>query len=221
MQKPLGIAKLKTIYGNVARRYDLQHALVTAGADWRGRRFVVENAVRIGDQVLDGGAGTGSTGLLASKVSGEKGHITLFDLSKDMLSIAEERIHNESLDNRVSCVVGDMANLPFDDGEFDVALATYSICPLQNPEDGARELWRVVKPGGRIGVAHSVKPEGRAMRWIAEKVEALAWQIPSLSLGCQAISVLPSFEKLGARIIKKKTLGVPLWPFLAFVLEKT
>ena len=57
MRKALSIEKLKSVYGNIAKRYDFQHGLITARADQRGRRILVENAVDKGDQVLDCGSG--------------------------------------------------------------------------------------------------------------------------------------------------------------------
>lgn len=70
MRTALSTDLLKGVYGRAARRYDLQHALFTARSDQRGRRMLVERCVSEGDVVLDCGAGTGSTGIMAAKVVG-------------------------------------------------------------------------------------------------------------------------------------------------------
>jgi len=55
---------------------------------------------------------------------------------------------------------------------------------------------------------------------MADKVERLVWRIPSISLGCRSVSVLPVFAQADCRIVFKKHFGIPLWPFLVFVAEK-
>ena len=153
MRTGLEIEQLRRVYGRIARRYDHRHALVTARSDQRGRALLVDAAVGEGDVVLDCGAGRGSTGIMASKRVGPAGHVTLFDLSPEMLDVAREKIAGPNLP--IDLQTGDMVHLPFDDATFDVVLSTYSLCPLYEPARGALEMYRVVKPGGKIGVAHS------------------------------------------------------------------
>lgn len=220
MRAALSVDNLKGIYGRLARRYDFQHALITARADQKGRRMLVDKAVREGDMVLDCGAGTGSTGLLAAQKVGPRGHVTLFDLSEAMLAVAKEKAAKEGLEERVSVRTGDMVHLPFDDASFDVVLSSYSLCPLYDPKAGALELYRVARPGGRIAAAHSTEPHNRLVRWLADRVENVAWRFPRLSMGCRAVEVLPALEAAGGQVHFNKTFGVPLWPFVIFVVEK-
>lgn len=216
----LGNNTLKAIYGRLAGRYDWQHTLLTAGSDQRGRELLVAMAVQEGDKVLDCGAGTGSTGLLAARKVGATGQVTLFDLSPEMLEVARTKLAQAELLERASLQTGDMHALPFADASFDVVLSSYSLCPLTNPAAGARELYRVTRPGGRIGVAHSTDPANPLLRWLGEKIENLAWRLPWLSMGCRSVDVLPALEQAGGRVIYRRRLGVPLWPFLVFIVEK-
>jgi ubiquinone/menaquinone biosynthesis C-methylase UbiE len=91
MRKALSTGELKGIYARIAKRYDVQHSLITARADQRGRRLLVENSVGQDDEVLDCGAGTGTTGIMAAKKAGPNGKVTMFDLSDAMLAVARER----------------------------------------------------------------------------------------------------------------------------------
>jgi ubiquinone/menaquinone biosynthesis C-methylase UbiE len=220
VRQALDIDKLAGVYAHLARRYDWQHRLITAAADERGRRILVERAVRNGDQVLDAGAGTGATGLMAARKAGATGHVTLFDLSDDMLAVARDKAAREGLLDRLTLGTGDMVHLPFADESFDVVLSTYSLCPLYDPEAGARELYRVTRPGGKIGCAHSAEPRTTVGRWLADKVEDVAWRFPWLSMGCRAVHVLPALERAGGRVLFVRLIGVPLWPFVVFVVEK-
>lgn len=220
MRKALSIAELKRIYAQIAQRYDFQHALITARADQRGRKVLVENSVNEKDEVLDCGSGTGTTGIMAAKKVGPSGKVTLFDLSESMLAIAREKVIQEDLQDRVAFQTGDMVHLPFKDDSFDVVLSTYSLCPLYDPEKGALELYRVTKPEGKIAIAHSTEPGNGFLKWLAGGVEKMAWQFPWLSMGCRSVSVISALENAGARILLLKHIGIPLWPFVVFVVEK-
>jgi len=220
MRSGLGTEKLKHLYGRLAGRYDRQHALLTAGSDQRGRRLLVERTVREGDRVLDCGAGTGSTGILAARKVGPDGRVTLFDLSPAMLEKARAKVEKAGLQGRIILLCGDMHRLPFADASFDLVLSSYSLCPLTDPVKGALEIYRVARPGGRIAVAHSTDPRNPLLKWLAGKVEGLAWRLPWLSMGCRSVEVLPVLERAGARVTFRRCLGVPLWPCLVFVAEK-
>lgn len=220
MREALDSETLNAVYSHIAKRYDHQHSFFTAKSDQRGRELLVDKAVGVGDRVLDCGAGTGSTGMLAAYKVGGGGKVTFFDANKEMLAIAEKKAARANLQAEVEFRLGDMLDLPFGDNSFDVVLSTYSMCPVHDPAKGAMELYRVVKPGGRIGVAHSTDPGTPVVKWLADQVESLVWRIPSISLGCRSVAVLPTLEKLGCAAVFKKHIGVPLWPFLVFVVEK-
>jgi ubiquinone/menaquinone biosynthesis C-methylase UbiE len=220
MRKALSTETLKGIYGHIAARYDFQHALITARADQQGRRILVEHAVNVGDAVLDCGAGTGTTGILAARKVGPNGKVTFFDLSEDMLSVAREKVGREGLQERAAFQTGDVVHLPFGDDSFDVVLSTYSLCPVSEPEKGALELYRVTKPGGRLGVCHSTEPANPIVKYLADRVEDIAWRFPWLSMGCRSVDVLSTLERAGGKVLLSRHFGVPLWPFLALVIEK-
>ena len=220
MRKALSTEKLKNIYRHIAKRYDFQHALITFRADQKGRKILVENSVDEGDEVLDCGSGTGTTGIIAAKKVGQNGKVTLFDLSETMLSVARKKVARENLQERVAFQTGDMVHLPFDDNKFDVVFSTYSLCPLYDPLKGALELYRVTKQGGKLCVGHSTEPKNMFVKYLADRVEDIAWRFPWLSMGCRSVNVLPALVNLGGRVLLLKHIGVPLWPFLVFVIQK-
>lgn len=221
MRKGLSVEALKDIYGHIAKRYDFQHTLITAKADQRGRKLLVNQSVTVGNTVLDCGSGTGTTGILAAKKVGPFGKVTMFDLSEDMLAVARKKVIQEELQDRVIFQTGDMVHLPFDSSRFDVVLSTYSLCPLYDPKQGALELYRVTKPGGKIAVAHSTVPRNPILKWLADRVEDWAWHFPWLSMGCRSVSVLSALENKGGKVLFSKNIGIPLWPFFVFIFEKS
>ena len=220
MRRALDQAKLNSVYNRVAERYDLQHAFLTAKSDQRGRKLLVDKAVSAGDSVLDCGAGTGSTGLLAAHRVGESAKVVLLDQCEGMLAVAKARAAQAQVLDRVAIIEGDMLGLPFADNRFDVVLSTYSMCPVYDPVKALAEVFRVTKPGGRIGIAHSSAPGSPILKWFADGIENIVWHLPSISLGCRTVDLLPALDQLACKIIFKQLIGVPLWPFLVIVAEK-
>lgn len=220
MRKALSTEELKGVYGHIAKRYDFQHALITFSTDQEGRSILVDHAVSEGDEVLDCGAGTGTTGIMAARKVGPMGKVTLFDLSEDMLSVAREKAVQENLQQQIEFQTGDMVRLPFADDKFDVVLSTYSLCPVYDPAKAALELYRVTKPGGKLAIGHSTEPQSPLVRALADRVEGIAWHLPWLSMGCRSVDVLPTLERAGGKVLLSRRIGFPLWPFLVFVFEK-
>ncbi len=58
------------------------------------------------------------------------------------------------------------------------------------------------------------------IKWLADKVENIAWKILLLSMGCRAVDVIPALEQAGGKIVLNTLIGVPLWPFRVIVVEK-
>jgi len=220
MRRALDRGLLQRVYDGLARRYDLQHAFITAGADGRGRRALVAATVRKGDRVLDAGGGTGSTALLAARAAGASGRVCVLDWSRGMLTAARRKAQAGHAGSPVSFVIGDIEHPPFRPDTFDVVLSTYSLCPLADPSNGAAAMYDLVRPGGKLGAAHSTEPAGRFVRRVAAGVEAVAWRLPWLSMGCRPVSVLPRLRALGAVVERDRRFGIPLWPFHLVVVGK-
>lgn len=220
MRPGLDPTVLRAVYERAAHRYDSWHALATGHSDQRGRLLLVRRSVGRGDVVLDAGGGTGLTTVLAAKAVGPTGSVVVLDFSPEMLRRGEERVAAKGLRERVSFEIGDILHMPFPDGRFDVVLSTYSVCPLTDPAEGVEEMYRVLRPGGFLGIAHSSEPNGKLLRWFADRVEDLVWRWPQLSLGCRSVSVLPHLLRLGGEVVLERTIGIPLWPFQVFVVRK-
>ena len=220
MRAALDPGVLKTVYDRAAAYYERWHAVATARADQRGRAMLVSNCVGQGDLVLDAGGGTGLTSRIAAAASGFEGRVVLLDFSGGMLRRARKTGVTRSPGAPVSPVMGDISSLPFGTETFDVVLSTYSVCPLRDPAAGVVEMYRLVKAGGLLGVAHSAEPASGLSGWVGRGVENLVWRWPQLSLGCRSVSVLPELKGLGAEVVSDRRIGIPLWPFRVFIVRK-
>jgi len=103
------------------------------------------------DVVLDVAAGTGEPGLtIASMVTG--GKVIITDLSTDMLSIARENAARRGITN-IETRACDVSELPFADDTFDAISCRFGFMFFPDMLLGAKEMARVLKPGGRIATS--------------------------------------------------------------------
>ncbi len=107
-----------------------------------------------GSKGLDAGCGIGSHSVLLAEAVGLNGRVTGLDLSQDLLAHAEEVAARSGCGDRITFRQGDVNALPFDDRCFDWAWSVDCVghVSIGNPEDGLRELARVVRPGGRVAI---------------------------------------------------------------------
>jgi ubiquinone/menaquinone biosynthesis C-methylase UbiE len=105
--------------------------------------------VRSTDRVLDVAAGNGNASLAAARRFAD---VTSTDYVPELLEQGLLRARAEGF--HLVTRVADAEDLPFDDGTFDVALSTFGVMFTPDQPRAAAELLRVVKRGGRIGLAN-------------------------------------------------------------------
>ena len=129
--------------------------------------------VRAGSQVLDVAAGNGNATLAAAR---RFAHVTSTDYVGALLERGRERAAAERL--QVTFREADAEALPFADALFDVALSTVGVMFTPNQPQAAAELLRVVRPGGRIGLA-CWTPEG----FIGQVLKTVGRHLPAPPAG--------------------------------------
>jgi ubiquinone/menaquinone biosynthesis C-methylase UbiE len=110
--------------------------------------------LRSGQKVLDVAAGNGNATLAAARRWCE---VVSTDYVSKLLQLGELRANAEGLD--IEFKTADAEALPFGDASFDVVLSTFGVMFTANHAKAADELFRVCKPGGKIGMANWT-PEG-------------------------------------------------------------
>ncbi len=116
----------------------------------RLREWLQRFAVARDERVLDVGCGTGNLTAALLEMLGEEGRVVAVDISPGMLRVARGKIE----DPRVSWLLADVARLPQPAADCTRAIC-YSVWPhFPDRRRAARELWRVLRPGGRLHVWH-------------------------------------------------------------------
>jgi demethylmenaquinone methyltransferase / 2-methoxy-6-polyprenyl-1,4-benzoquinol methylase len=171
------------MFDRIAPVYDAMNRVMTAGLDRRWRRITVEQVVRKGDRVLDACCGTGDLALAARSRGAD---VVGLDFSDAML----ERARAKS--SEIEWVRGDVLALPFDDASFDAVTVGFGVRNVDDLEAGLRELRRVLRPGGRVGILEIARPRGALAPfyrlWFDRVVPALGRVLP----GGAAYTYLPA-----------------------------
>ena len=142
---------VRAMFDRIAPVYDAMNRTMTAGLDRRWRRITAEAVVRPGDAVLDACCGTGDLAVAAARAGGR---VTGLDFSEAML----ERARRKAPD--LEWVSGDLLALPFDDGSFDAGTVGFGVRNVDDLERALRELRRVLRDGGRLGILEITRPRG-------------------------------------------------------------
>jgi len=161
--KPL---KVRKMFGAIAARYDFLNHALSATIDRRWRKACVrEIGKRISHSspgILDIGCGTADLALAFSKL----GPVIGCDFCRPMLNIAARKVRESSKQFRVSLLEADALALPFADASFDVVVSAFVLRNLADIDLGFREMRRVLRKGGALGVLEFGMPKTPLLAWL-------------------------------------------------------
>jgi demethylmenaquinone methyltransferase/2-methoxy-6-polyprenyl-1,4-benzoquinol methylase len=140
------------MFDRIAPVYDAMNRVMTAGLDQRWRRKTVRATVREGDRVLDACCGTGDLAIAARQAGARE--VVGIDFSDRMLERARRKAPELEWQR------ADVLQLPFEDASFDVAVVGFGVRNVEDLEAAVRELRRVLRPGGRLGILEITTPRG-------------------------------------------------------------
>jgi demethylmenaquinone methyltransferase/2-methoxy-6-polyprenyl-1,4-benzoquinol methylase len=147
-------AYVKAMFDRIAARYDLANDAMTLGHHraWKGA-IAKAVAPKPGERALDLATGTGDIARRLRRAVGEGGRVVGLDFSPEMLAAARRRG-----EDGVEWLEGDMLNLPFEDGSFDVVTVGFGLRNVNDLPRAIAEAYRVLAPGGRYASLDLAKP---------------------------------------------------------------
>lgn len=169
-------SQVREMFTRIAPRYDLLNHLLSGQMDrlWRARtaRELKPILERPDAVVLDLCCGTGD--LAFSLARHAKARIIGADFSHTMLVRAQQKAVGVNGPAPVPFVEADALRLPFADQSFDLVTTAFGFRNLANYEDGLREVFRVLKPGGSLAILEFTEPApgflGDAYRFYTRKI---------------------------------------------------
>lgn len=146
------------MFNNIAGHYDFLNHFLSLGIDilWRKKAIRLLKDIHP-KHILDIATGTGDLALEALTLNPEK--ITGVDVSEGMLALGREKIKKRNLENKIELLLGDSENLPFESNTFDAITVAFGVRNFENLEKGLSDMYRVLKPGGRVVVLEFSKPK--------------------------------------------------------------
>ncbi len=196
---------IRKSYGRLSKFYGLLEDKFEQGLREKGLELL---SVREGETVLEVGVGTGVSLREIARAVGTTGKAYGIDVTPEMLGRAEKRLRKEGLADRVELYEGDARAMPYKDDTFDAVdmAATLELFDTPDIPRVLGEIKRVLKPGGRLGVA-SLSKEGRESFWFTRLYEWMHRKFAKYA-GCRPIYVELTIKRAGFDIVKSHELMI-------------
>jgi demethylmenaquinone methyltransferase / 2-methoxy-6-polyprenyl-1,4-benzoquinol methylase len=151
------------MFDNISGRYDFLNHFLSLGIDIRWRKKAIRELLEIEPKlILDVATGTGDFAIQALDLKPDK--VIGIDISEGMLEVGRKKIAGRNMAQKIELRSGDCENLPFEENKFDAVIVAFGVRNFENLEKGLAEMFRVVKPGGKVVILEFSKPSGFPFR---------------------------------------------------------
>ncbi len=156
--------QVENMFDKIAFRYDFLNRFLSAGIDVSWRKKAIKELVSIHPKkILDVATGTGDFAITSYKILNPE-KITGIDISEGMLDIGRKKIKNLRLESYIQLLKGDSEAIFFEDGSFDAVTVAFGVRNFETLEKGLSEIYRVLKPGGKLIVLECSKPSSPVIK---------------------------------------------------------
>ena len=213
--------RVQKMFGEIAPQYDRMNHLLSMNVDRLWRRSTVKRMQpKPGDRILDVCTGTGDLALAFHRHL--KGDCTVIgaDFCAEMLDVAREKPVSTG---KVEFVQADAQALPFEDNSFDIVTVAFGLRNVEDTDLGLRELARVCRPGGRVGVLEFTSPRRWPIRplygWYFRNVlPKIGQRLAKNDMSAydylpHSVGEFPSYEALTARMEQAGIKDASFKPF--------
>ncbi len=145
--------RVRDVFDSVAPRYDLMNDVMSGGLHRLWKRFALAHTgLRPGQQALDVAAGSGDLALGLARRVGAAGRVMVTDINARMLAEGRDRLLNAGIAGNVSYAIADAEALPFRDQAFHCVTIGFGLRNVTDKDAALAQMFRVLKPGGRLVV---------------------------------------------------------------------
>ena len=139
--------QVRSMFNNIAGRYDFLNHFLSAGIDYMWRKKVIRILKKHNPgRILDVATGTADLAIEATKLRPDE--IVGVDIADRMLERGREKISKKRLKKTITLENGDSENLRFESNSFDAVTVAFGVRNFEDLDKGLSEMNRVLKPGG-------------------------------------------------------------------------
>ncbi len=218
--------QVASMFDQIAFRYDFLNRFLSGGIDIYWRKRAIRELVEIKPQhMLDVATGTGDLAITAQKyLHPEK--IIGIDISVGMLNLGREKIRKLGLQEVIELQTGDSEAINFPDATFDAITVAFGVRNFEDLEKGLGEMFRTLKPGGKLVVLEFSKPKQQLFsgvynlymkvvapgigKWFSKNKDAYKYLHSSVKAFPEGETFLHILEKTGftETTLKRLSLGI-------------
>jgi demethylmenaquinone methyltransferase/2-methoxy-6-polyprenyl-1,4-benzoquinol methylase len=158
-------SRIAGMFDAIAPRYDFLNHLLSGGIDryWRAR--AIRSLGLTGrERVLDLCAGTGDLAIAARRARPGAARVVGVDFAAAMLAVGADKLRRERLSGVITLVRGDAMRIPVADKSVDAVTVAFGIRNVEDVEAACRDMYRVLKPGGRLAILEFAIPTAPLFR---------------------------------------------------------
>ena len=147
------------MFDRIAFRYDFLNRFLSAGTDVSWRKKAIEVLAGLQPKsILDVATGTGDMAIMmANRLPQSK--IIGIDISEGMLVKGREKLLKAGLEGQISLQSGDSETINYPPASFDAVSVAFGVRNFEHLEKGLKEIFRVLKPGGKLVILEFSKPK--------------------------------------------------------------
>lgn len=162
MAKKEGVRKL---FDNIAPSYDKLNHILSLNIDkfWRKRavRELLDEVRPL--KILDVACGTGDFTIQIAQKASRGSEVIGVDISEGMMAVGREKIRKSGVSAEL--YVADCEDLPYSDNSFDRISVGFGVRNFEHLEIGLKEMYRVLRPGGKLVILELSVPTNPFLRW--------------------------------------------------------
>jgi len=146
-------------FNRVAQKYDLMNTILSFGIHHLWKRQAVRLLdLKAGNLVIDVCGGTADLSILAADAVGDTGCIIVYDINRSMIQAGVQKLKALTVRHPIRFVQADAERISFPDELFDAAMVGFGIRNVTRMEKCFEEMYRVLKPGGKLMCLEFSKP---------------------------------------------------------------
>lgn len=212
------------MFDQIAGRYDFMNHFLSGGIDRSWRKKAVRELGEINPQiVLDVATGTADVAIMTWKILRPE-RIIGIDISEGMLALGREKVNKLLLDKHIELLKGDSEAINFPINTFDAITVAFGVRNFENLEKGLAEMYRVVKPGGKVVILEFSRPRKlwfkklynlylnviapRAGQWLSKNKDAYQYLNQSVKAFPEGETFLHILQQVGFTETKLKRLSL-------------